>query len=402
MTEVAAALIWDKERFLICRRPEGKTNGGLWEFPGGKAEPGETLPQALIRECREELGVTLAVGRQLAETTYPYPDRVIRLTLWEAVIAQGQPQLLEHTGSQWVAPAELPSAGAASEDSLRFFCPADRAFLDLLRREGKSPQRRIQERLFSLRDLSYRDFHSKLMPTVPLEQVIGVRVPTLRRYAKELSKTPEAALFLHCLPHFYYEENNLHGFLLEGMKDYSQAVAALERFLPHVDNWATCDMVSPKAFVLPAPKGKEPLPAPGLLEQCGKWMASSHPYTVRFGMGMLMRYFLGEAFSPRQLSMVIQTAWHWSRSFSGAPKDGFSRPELSSPSNCQGWGEYYVNMMAAWYFATALAKQYEAALPCFQQQLLPLWTHNKAIQKALESNRIPSAQKLFLRRLKRP
>lgn len=256
MTEVAAALIWDKERFLICRRPEGKPNGGLWEFPGGKAEPGETLPQGLIRECREELGVTLAVGRQLAETAYSYPDRTIRLTLWEAVIVQGQPQLLEHTEFQWVAPAELPSEEAASEGSFRFFCPADRAFLELLRREGKSPQKRIQERLFSLQDLSYRDFHSRLMPTVPLEQVIGVRVPILRRYAKELSKTPEAALFLHCLPHFYYEENNLHGFLLEEIKDYSQAVAALEGFLPYVDNWATCDMVSPKAFALSDAKGK--------------------------------------------------------------------------------------------------------------------------------------------------
>lgn len=393
MTEVAAALIWDKERFLICRRPEGKPNGGLWEFPGGKAEPGETLPQGLIRECREELGVTLAVGRQLAETAYSYPDRTIRLTLWEAVIVQGQPQLLEHTEFQWVAPAELPSEEAASEGSFRFFCPADRAFLELLRREGKSPQKRIQERLFSLQDLSYRDFHSRLMPTVPLEQVIGVRVPILRRYAKELSKTPEAALFLHCLPHFYYEENNLHGFLLEEIKDYSQAVAALERFLPYVDNWATCDMVSPKAFALSDAKGKGPLPAPGLLEQCETWMASSHPYTVRFGMGMLMRYFLGETFSPRQLSTVIQTAWRWSRSFSGAPE--------KESSDCQDWGEYYVNMMAAWYFATALAKQYQAALPCLQQRLLPLWTHNKAIQKALESNRIPSEQKLLLRTLKR-
>ena len=221
----------------------------------------------------------------------------------------------------------------------------------------------IQARLFELQDLSYRDFQCKLMPTVDPDTVIGVRTPDLRKLAKSFSKEPEAAEFLRTLPHKYYEENNLHGFLIETMKDYSQVIAALDAFLPYVDNWATCDRMSPKIF-------KKHLAE--LREQIQVWMASSHTYTIRFGIEMLMTFYLDEQFQPEYLDWVA---------------------DVHSE-------EYYVNMMIAWYFATALAKQYDAALPYLQEHRLEPWTHNKAIQKAIESYRITDEQKAYLRSLK--
>ena len=221
----------------------------------------------------------------------------------------------------------------------------------------------IRARLFELQDLSYRDFQCKLMPTVDPDTVIGVRTPELRKLAKSFSKEPEAEAFLRTLPHRYYEENNLHGFLIETMKDYSQVIAALDAFLPYVDNWATCDLMSPKIF-------KKHLPE--LREQIQVWMASSHTYTIRFGIEMLMTFYLDEQFQPEYLDWVA---------------------DVHSE-------EYYVNMMIAWDFATALAKQYDAALPYLQEHRLEPWTHNKAIQKAIESYRITDEQKAYLRSLK--
>lgn len=221
----------------------------------------------------------------------------------------------------------------------------------------------IHEQLFALQDVGYRDFHSRLMPTVDKETIIGVRVPELRKLAKRLAGTPEAESFLQVLPHQYYEENNLHAFLLEAIKDYETCMEAVERFLPYVDNWATCDMMAPKVF------GKH---LPELLEKIKVWMASGETYTVRFGMGMLMRYFLEAEFSEEYPAMVAAV-----RS-----------------------SEYYVNMMIAWYFATALAKQYDAVLSYLEEQRLDTWTHNKAIQKAVESYRITPEQKRYLKSLK--
>ena len=221
----------------------------------------------------------------------------------------------------------------------------------------------IRARLFELQDLSYRDFQCKLMPTVDPDTVIGVRTPELRKLAKSFSKEPEAEAFLRTLPHRYYEENNLHGFLIETMKDYSQVIAALDAFLPYVDNWATCDLMSPKIF-------KKHLPE--LREQIQVWMASSHTYTIRFGIEMLMTFYLDEQFQPEYLDWVA---------------------DVHSE-------EYYVTIMIAWYFATALAKQYDAALPYLQEHRLEPWTHNKAIQKAIESYRITDEQKAYLRSLK--
>lgn len=221
----------------------------------------------------------------------------------------------------------------------------------------------IQARLFALQDEGYRAFHSRLMPTVPAETVIGVRVPQLRRLARELAGTPEAEAFLRSLPHEYYEENNLHGFLLEFVRDYDAALAQVEAFLPYINNWATCDGFCPKIFARHKPE---------LLEHIRQWMASGETYTVRYGIGMLQRYYLDDDFRPEYLVWVAQ---------------------VQST-------EYYVNMMRAWFFATALAKQPAAALPWLEAQKLDVWTHNKAIQKAIESYRIPSQTKVHLRTLR--
>jgi 3-methyladenine DNA glycosylase AlkD len=221
----------------------------------------------------------------------------------------------------------------------------------------------IRRRLFELRDLKYKEFASKLIPTVNPETVIGVRTPDLRKLAKEFSKIPEASEFLNILPHVYYEENNLHGFLIETLRDYDAAVAAVDRFLPYIDNWATCDLISPKLF-------KKHLPE--LYEKIKIWLKSGRIYTVRFGIGMLMSFYLDDDFRPDLLELVA-----------GIRSD-----------------EYYVNMMIAWYFATALTKQYGAALPYLRERRLEKWTHNKSIQKAIESYRISDEVKAYLRTLK--
>jgi 3-methyladenine DNA glycosylase AlkD len=224
-------------------------------------------------------------------------------------------------------------------------------------------EKTIQARLFTLQDREYRDFQCKLMPTVDRERVIGVRTPELRKLAKSFSREPESEEFLKILPHKYYEEDNLHGFLIEHIADYDRAVAAIDAFLPYVDNWATCDLMCPKAF-------KNHLPE--LLEKIGEWLKSGRTYTVRFGIGMLMRFYLDENFKPEYAELVAGV-----------------RSE-----------EYYVNMMIAWYFATALYKQYDAALSFILERRLDVWTHNKAIQKAIESYRITEERKAYLRTLK--
>ena len=221
----------------------------------------------------------------------------------------------------------------------------------------------VQRKLFELQDVEYRDFHARLMPTVEKEKIIGIRIPVLRKFAKEYAKSEDAGEFIKILPHDYYEENNLHGFLIEGIKDYEECIRALDIFLPYVDNWATCDIIAPKVF-------KKHLPE--LEHKIWEWMASGHTYTVRYGIGMLMRFYLDEAFQKEYLTRVTQVQSE----------------------------EYYVKMMAAWYFATALAKQYETTLPFIEERRLEKWTHNKAIQKAIESSRITQEQKRYLKTLK--
>ncbi|MBQ9887228.1 MAG: DNA alkylation repair protein [Lachnospiraceae bacterium] len=218
-------------------------------------------------------------------------------------------------------------------------------------------------KLFEMQDLKYKDFQAKLMPTVDPDTIIGVRTPQLRKFAREFAKSAEASDFIKQLPHKYYEENNLHGFIIEGMKDYDEVVAALDEFLPYVDNWATCDLMSPKVFKKHLPK---------LLDKIKQWLSSEHTYTVRFGIEMLMIYYLDEHFDPEYPKLVASVKSE----------------------------EYYINMMIAWYFATALAKQYDAVLPYLEIRRLDAWTHNKAIQKAVESYRITDEQKTYLKSLK--
>ncbi len=221
----------------------------------------------------------------------------------------------------------------------------------------------ITEQLFALQDLEYKKFHSKLMPTITPNVIIGVRTPELRKFAKQLAKSTDVELFLQELPHHYYEENNLHGFIIESIKDFDACIATLNQFLPFVDNWATCDMMAPKVLKTDLPK---------LYEWVKVWIASGETYTIRFGVNMLMKYFLDEAFLPEYPALVAS---------------------IQSE-------EYYVKMVVAWYFATALAKQYEVVVPYLEEKRLDVWTHNKTIQKAVESYRITSEQKAYLKTLK--
>lgn len=222
----------------------------------------------------------------------------------------------------------------------------------------------IQEKLFALRDAEYAVFQAKLTPNVPPDRFIGVRVPEVRKLARALTKEADCSGFLSRLPHKYYDENMLHGLLVAEIRDYDTCIAELERFLPYVDNWAVCDCISPKAFA----KNRD-----RLIGKIREWAASEDTYTCRFGLEMLMSHFL----------------------------DGDFRPEyLEIPASVRS-GEYYVNMMIAWFFATALAKQWDAALPYLENSRLDTWTHNKTIQKARESCRITQAQKELLAKLKR-
>ena len=221
----------------------------------------------------------------------------------------------------------------------------------------------ITAQLFALQDKAYADFQSKLLPTVKRETIIGVRTPDLRKIAKQICKTPAAQEFLQSLPHRYFDENQLHAFILSEEKNFNTCIANLEQFLPYVDNWATCDQLSPHCFKKHTTE---------LLPYIRKWMKSTYTYTIRFGMGMLMRYYLDGDFRPEYLEWVA-----------------------SIKSD-----EYYIRMMQAWFFATALTKQWDATLPYIVQHRLEKDTHNKTIQKAVESFRITDEQKALLKTLR--
>ena len=223
--------------------------------------------------------------------------------------------------------------------------------------------RTIRAELVGMRDEKYATFQAKLIPGIDPKAVIGVRTPQLRSYAKKLVKEEGVADFLKVLPHEYFDETQLHAFIISEMKDFDGCLAEVNRFLPYVDNWATCDQLSPKVF------GKH---KDRLLPQIINWMKSDETYTIRFGIGMLMQHYLDDDFRPEYPQMVA---------------------EIRSD-------EYYVNMMIAWYFATALAKQYQTVLPFIEDRKLDAWTHNKAIQKAVESYRITAEQKEYLKTLK--
>ena len=222
----------------------------------------------------------------------------------------------------------------------------------------------IQERLFQYKDPGYAAFQLKLIPGIPPESVIGVRVPVLREFAKELIKEGTYEVFLEELPHAFYDENMLHALIISGLTEYDACVFETERFLPYIDNWAVCDILSPRAFK----KNKNKL-----ICKIRDWTASSHTYTCRFGLGMLMAHYLDSEF--REEYLQIPASIH---------------------SN-----EYYVNMMIAWFFATALSKQWDSVFPYFSDGKLDTWVNNKAIQKARESYRITQAQKELLKKYKK-
>lgn len=223
----------------------------------------------------------------------------------------------------------------------------------------------IRKELFLLQDEKYRDFQKKLIPTVKEETIIGVRTPALRNLAKQFAAKEGIDVFLTELPHPYFDENQLHAFIIAADKDFAHCIYETERFLPFIDNWATCDQLSPKVFKKHHDK---------LLSLIKKWICSDETYTVRFSIGMLMEHFLNDDFDSAYLDMVA---------------------DVQSE-------EYYINMMRAWYFATALAKQYDAAVKIIEKRALDTWTHNKTIQKAAESYRITLEQKEYLKSMKIP
>lgn len=222
---------------------------------------------------------------------------------------------------------------------------------------------RIEKELLNMGDIKYREFSSALMPTVNADTVIGIRTPLLRAYAKKLINDGRSQYFIESLPHRYYEQNNLHAFIIEQAKDFDECIRQIEIFLPYIDNWATCDSLSPKCLR----KNK-----PALLTKIRDWVTSPHEFTVRFALKCLMAHFLDDDFENSYLNIA------------------------ASPKR----DEYYINMMVAWFFATALAKQWDAAVPYIEKRKLSPWIHAKTIQKACESYRITDEQKTFLRTLK--
>ena len=221
----------------------------------------------------------------------------------------------------------------------------------------------VLQRLLALRDTKYGTFQAALIPTVASDTVIGVRTPALRQLAKELAGTDEVKDFIACLPHTWFEENQLHAFIIAGIKDFQACLTAVGLFLPYIVNWATCDQLSPKVFS----RHRD-----ALLPHIRQWLHSLHPYTVRFAIKMLIDHFLGDAISPEYSEMV---------------------------ANVQR-DDYYIRMMQAWYFATALAKQWDATLPYLTEARLAPWVHRKTIQKATESYRITDTRKAFLKTLR--
>ena len=229
--------------------------------------------------------------------------------------------------------------------------------------KAKNITKEIQTELFEKQDKKYRDFQVKLIPTVKPETMIGVRTPALRSLAKAYAKNENIYLFLNDLPHNYFEENQLHSFIISLTKDFDKCLGEVNNFLPFVDNWATCDQLSPKVFA----KNTDKLDC-----EIEKWLSSDKVFTVRFGIGMLMQHFLDKNFDKKYLKRVSEIKME----------------------------DYYVNMMIAWYFATALAKQYDETIKYLQNRKLDKWVHNKTIQKAVESYRITSEQKEYLKTLK--
>jgi 3-methyladenine DNA glycosylase AlkD len=245
----------------------------------------------------------------------------------------------------------------------------------------------LKKMLFKNQDLKYRDFHASLLPNIDKKSIIGVRVPTMRKIAKEFAAgaTPaELGKFLDKLPHKYFEENQVHLFAVERIKDFDECLRRIEQFLPYIDNWAVCDGKSPKALLKDEAR---------FLERIQAWLKSKHPYTVRFGVNMLMNFFLDERFSKEHLKLVAAID-------ENRFDDDSTGAAQASGNAARPTDRYYVQMVIAWYMATALAKQWDATFPYIKGRKLSPWIHAKSIQKACESYRITQEQKETLRGLK--
>ena len=247
----------------------------------------------------------------------------------------------------------------------------------------------LLKRLLENQDLKYRDFHASLLPNIDKKSIIGVRVPVMRKIAKEFADTAapaELAKFLDKLPHKHFEENQVHLFVVERIKDFDECLRRIEQFLPYIDNWAVCDGKSPKALL------KDEKRFVSCIE---KWLKSKHPYTVRFGVNMLMTFFLDARFDKKFLKWVAAIDENlFDDSDTGCAGSSKPAKQTAMPTD-----RYYVQMVVAWYFATALAKQWDAAFPYIKNRRLSPWIHAKTIQKACESYRITAEQKVVLRAL---
>ena len=311
-------------------------------------EKGETGEQALVRECREELDIGIDVRSEAFSLIHNYPDLTVWLTLYNARINAGEPKLIEHTELAWVKPSEVSNYE---------FCPADEGILAVIG-GWNEPFCRLSEHV----DLKYRDFQAKLVPGADPQKIMGVRLPDIRTVAKQIKNTNAAAAFLHSLPHGYYDENMLHALMINEEKDYNTVIRLIDEFLPFVDNWAVCDTIKPKAFRKHRAE---------LWKKIPEYIASERAFTVRFGIEMLMSHFLDADFKPEALDMVY---------------------DIES-------SEYYVQMMQAWYFATALAKQYRAAIPYLERGMKSETVRKMTVRKCMESFRIPDERKNYIKSL---
>lgn len=345
---VAAAIITENDRILVSQRPIGKARALQYEFPGGKLEKGETAEAALIRECREEMGIELKNLVFFTSLSYDYGDIRVFLNFFFAE-TDDEPMELDKQNLVRTDKAELLALD---------LCPADRLAAEML----VDPLGSITAELYSMQDVPYGDFTARLLPNIDRRSVIGVRMPEIRKYAKRLRRhDPETAeAFLHSLPHRYYEENNLHAYLIAEEKDQNKCMELMREFLPYVDNWSTCDTLLPKAL------GKDRRKT---LSFADELISSGETYSVRFGIGILMKYFLKDDFDTGILDRVADI--------------------------CSD--EYYVRMMQAWFFATALTFRYAESLEYIKNHRLCAWVHNKTIQKAVESRRIGDEKKDELR-----
>lgn len=356
---------------LYRNKKENDLNEGKWVGVGGKFLPGETPDECLLREVYEETGFTLLEYRFRGFIRFSsdiWGEEF--MCLYSGYKYSGDLTDCDEGEFSWIKKEEaynLPiwegdKAIFRALETCREFFTMEVIYKGDELVNNPVPVVSPLGEMFKLQDKGYRDFQGKLVPGISPDTMIGIRVPALRKFAKDYKKSEGAEAFMEKLPHYFYDENLLHGILISEEKDYKRAEESLDKFLPFVDNWAVCDIIAPKSFK----KNKEKL-----IGKISEWVDSKEPYTVRFGLEMLMTHFLDSDFKEEYLKIP-------------------ARVDID---------HYYVKMMVAWFFATALAKQWDATFPYIKSRRLEPWTHNKTIQKAKESFRITPEQKEMLAQL---